>query len=80
MKICIVNAMHRNTSVHVDAIVGMCEKVASSGTEVMYKDTKQGILDLNYLKYGYTRFLNSVQMIEAMFEAKKEGADAIIHD
>lgn len=80
MKICIVNAMHRNTKVHIDAMMDMCKKVASSGTEIMYKDTKQGILNLPYLKYGYTRFLNSVQMIETMFEARKEGADAIIHD
>jgi len=80
MKICVLNITHRNADTHKNALIGSCKKVANSGTEIVYKDTRIGVLAMRYFGFDYTNSLNGQQMIESMIEARREGCDAIIHD
>jgi len=80
MRICALNITHRNADIHKNALVDSCNKVASPGTEIVYKDTKIGVLNMRYFGFDYTNSLNGQQMIESMIEARREGCDAIIHD
>ena len=80
MKICILNVTHRNAESHRNALIESCKKVASPGTEIVYKDTKKGALNLVDHGFGYTRLLNSNETIESMLEAQHEGCDAVMTD
>ena len=80
MKICVLNIMHRNAEIHKKALIENCKRVASPGTEILYKDTKIGTLYMPYFRHAYARFLNGGAIMESMLEAKREGCDAIFHD
>jgi len=80
MKTCALNIMHRNAEAHINAIIESCRKVASLGTEIVYKNTKSGTLDMADFRFRYTRLLNPTELIETMLEAKREGCDAIFHN
>jgi hypothetical protein len=80
MKICVINIMPQNSEMHRNALIESCRKVASSNTEIVYKDTKAGTVYLPALRFGYTRLLNGREIIESMLEAQREGCDAIFYD
>ena len=80
MKICVLNIMRSNSEMHKKALIENCKRVASPGTEVIYKDTKFGTLYMPHFRHGYARFLNSGAIMESMLEAQREGCDAIFHD
>ena len=80
MKICIVNITNMNSKTLQNAMIDSCKKVASPDTEIVYKNTKQGVVRTHYIGYGYTRLLNAQQIIEAALEAQHEGCDAVIND
>ena len=80
MKICIQNVTPLNSDTLTNAMIESCKKVASPGTEIVYKNTKQGVLRTYFIGFGYTRLLNAREIIESMLEARREGCDAIIND
>lgn len=80
MKICILNITHMNSDTLRNAMIESCKKAASPDTELVYKNTKHGVLRTHLIGYGYTRLLNAQQIIEAGLEAQYEGCDAIIND